>query len=272
MEWNLTGEELWDELRLRGYTLERVPGEPVVKVERGEKVQGIVIKDDYLQQIMGNAYSGLSDTVYVTGVYMDEGYRNKLGPDPFKVGQEPRYTHLPGAEAIHFRYEIDNNRSSSYSTPLQASLWLGDVKEMDLFSQDITVKPFENLTMEWDFDTTELEPSELGYNVNYTVKVKHEALERDIIIDTSYKVVTIIIPVEVDAQTQYEEVESIIKGQPWVTEVVLKSSNYNATTGNNTFIIEINFHSSTHNLTDDEGIMAEEQVFAALRQELGAVI
>ncbi len=214
-----------------------------------------------------NSRWGVYDTIYVTA-----GEREWTA-GPCRILEDIPESPLVKVECggvVHFRYELSNRRLSPYSAPLQASLWVGDVKAMELFSQDVRIKPFGKVIVEWDFDTKELKPHELGCDVEEcTVKVQQGEVERDIIVDTRCFFAIWIIPVEVDAQTEYWEVEGIIKSMPWVTEVTQYDSYYNATTGNATFYIEIHLQSLSHNLTDEELLMVEEQMIAALRQELG---
>ena len=129
-----------------------------------------------------DGYLGIYDTFYITA----GEHEQEIAPDywlrskhngysyPYQVGAE-------WGETVHFRYEIDNRRFSSYSTFIYASLWKENKKLFDLFSEDRTIKAFYKTTVEWALDSEELQSR--GFSVGeYTMKVEREGIERKIIV------------------------------------------------------------------------------------------
>ena len=131
-----------------------------------------------------DGYVGIYDTVYVT----TEEYPQDIGPDfwqrqvldyprPYNVGAE-------WGEPVHFQYEIDNRRSSTYTATVDASVWKSNEKVIDLFSQNISISNFDKVTMNWTLSAQELEKAGLGVG-QYTVRIKRgeEELGQGIILD-----------------------------------------------------------------------------------------
>ena len=124
-----------------------------------------------------DGYLGVYDTVYVT----TGEYEQEIGPDYWQ-GSQPRkyaYPYSIGAgwgEPVHFRYEIDNHFSSTYSATVEASVWKSNEKVIDLFSQDVSVAAFDKVTIDWTLPAQELERVGLGVG-EYTVKIKRGEVE-----------------------------------------------------------------------------------------------
>ena len=123
-----------------------------------------------------DGYVGIYDTVYVT----TGEYEQEIGPD-FWQGQRPGsiYPYNIGArwgEPVHFRYEIDNRRSSTYSATVEASVWKSNEKVVDLFNQHILVSNFDKITLDWTLSPEELEGAGLEIG-QYTVKIKRGEVE-----------------------------------------------------------------------------------------------
>ena len=220
-----------------------------------------------------NGFLGVYDTIYVTA----GEYEQTICPESFKYNQEDSHVEVECGEIIHFRYELNNRRFSSYSAPVQASVWIGKQKVADLFSRDIRIKPFGKVMLEWDFDIVEqLGPESIVGT--YTVKVKRGEVERNVIVEVSSPVIARHIELEVDEQTSYLEVESIIRSFPWVTEVRLEGSytgvdlytGKQIPEGKKVLRITIVYQSFSHALTYEEVGIIQEQMLAALYQELGA--
>lgn len=124
-----------------------------------------------------DGYLGIYDTVYVTA----EEYEQRIEPD-FWQGTPPgkyAYPYSIGAkwgEPVHFRYELDNRRFSTYSATVEASVWQSNEKVIDLFHQNISVSKFDKFTMEWTLSAQELERANLEIG-QYTVKIRRGELE-----------------------------------------------------------------------------------------------
>jgi len=137
-----------------------------------------------------DAYLGVYDTIYVTvGEYEQKieaaywqqpegfwptGYENAW-PIGATVGQK-----------ITFRYEIENHQFSTYSTPVQASVWKENEKVDDLFSGDVSIGRFGKEVVEWSLATEELPGLIPGWPAQYTVKINLGDIERKIILDLYY--------------------------------------------------------------------------------------
>lgn len=112
-----------------------------------------------------DAYIGVYDTLYVT----EEGWEREMVFDrPY-----PEHIGADYGEAVFFSYEITNHRFKGYDTYIEASVWRGKEKNLTLFSANKSIKPFENITIEWVLETGKLEP-----NTNYILKIKTDDFER----------------------------------------------------------------------------------------------
>jgi len=114
-----------------------------------------------------DAYIGVYDTLYVT----ERGWEFEIAfdrPYPQYIGGDEDY-----GETISFSYEITNHRFKEYDTYIEASVWRGKEKNITLFSANKSIKPFENITIEWVLETEKLEP-----NTNYLLKIKTVDFER----------------------------------------------------------------------------------------------
>ena len=131
-----------------------------------------------------DGYVGIYDTVYVT----TEEYPQEIGPDFWQrqVLDYPRpySVRAEWGEPVHFQYEIDNRRFSTYAATVEASVWKRNEKVVDLFNQDILVSAFDKSVMSWVLPAEELEKAGLGVG-EYTVKIKRgeEELGQGIILD-----------------------------------------------------------------------------------------
>ena len=135
-----------------------------------------------------DGYMGIYDTVYVTA----GEWERKIAPDywqrqlrgyayPYHVGA------IKWGETVHFRYQIDNRRFSTYSTTVEASVWKSNEKVVNLFSQNISVSAFDKVTVDWTLPAQELEKAGLGIG-EYTVRIKRGEVElgRGIILGFRY--------------------------------------------------------------------------------------
>jgi len=79
---------------------------------------------------------------------------------------------------------IENHKSASYSADVQASLWKGNEKVVDLFSQSVSVGPFREAEVEWVLSSEDLGiPVPVsGQSYDYTVRVNRGDVERRIIV------------------------------------------------------------------------------------------
>ena len=85
---------------------------------------------------------------------------------------------------ISFEYVIENHKSSTYSADIQASVWQGDERLIDLFSQDVSTKPFREAIMEWTLSSEDIGITDpvAGESYDYTVRVNRGDVERRIIV------------------------------------------------------------------------------------------
>jgi hypothetical protein len=89
---------------------------------------------------------------------------------------------------ISFDYVIENHQSSAYSGHIEASVWQENRKLIDLFSQDVLVRPFREETVEWTLSSEQIGITEpvTGYSYTYTVLVNRGDVERRIIVSYYY--------------------------------------------------------------------------------------
>ena len=89
---------------------------------------------------------------------------------------------------ISFEYVIENHQSSTYSALIEASVWQEDRRIIDLFSQDVLVRPFSEAKVKWTLSSEDLGitapvPRE---SYDYTVQVDRGDVERRIITSFYY--------------------------------------------------------------------------------------
>ena len=128
-----------------------------------------------------DGYLGIYDTFYITA----NEHEQEISPDYWLHSKRGySYPYHVGAEwgkTVRFRYEIDNRRFSSYSTPIKVSIWKENEKILDLFSEDKLIKPFDKVMVEWTLDSEQLQSQ--GFSAGeYTVKIEREGVERMIIV------------------------------------------------------------------------------------------
>jgi len=125
-----------------------------------------------------DGYMGIYDTLHIT----TGEYEQTVEPDHWDryVGYKPSVETAWG-DKVFFSYEVDNRRFSSYVTPIQASVWKEDEKVIDLFSEEKSIEPFDEVKVEWTLTSQELEKAGWGID-DYTVKISHGDVERKIIV------------------------------------------------------------------------------------------
>ncbi len=137
-----------------------------------------------------DAYLGVYDTIYVTvGEYeqkIEADYWQR--PEGFwPTGYENAWPiGATVGDKITFRYEIENHQFSTYSTPVQASVWKENEKIDDLFSGDVSIGRFGKAVVEWPLSSEELPGLIPGWPAQYTVKINLGDIERKIILDLNY--------------------------------------------------------------------------------------
>ena len=89
---------------------------------------------------------------------------------------------------VIFEYVIENHTSSAYSDQIEASLWQKGERIIDLFSQDVSVRPFDETSVEWKLSSDDLgvDGPTAEYSYVYTVVVNRGEVEREIIVDFYY--------------------------------------------------------------------------------------
>jgi hypothetical protein len=127
-----------------------------------------------------DGYMGIYDTVYVTAGEREQ----KIESDVWLREDKFWSSGVNRGEKAFFRYEVDNRRFSGYTADIEASLWRSQEKIQDLISQPLAIDAFNKGQLEWVIDTTELVPSDAPpeQSYEYTVIIKREQLERDVII------------------------------------------------------------------------------------------
>lgn len=135
---------------------------------------------------IADGYLGIYDTIYITAGEREQ----KVEPDFWLRWDRSWSTGVNWGEKVFFRYEVDNRRFSTYSTPIQASVWKENEKVIDLFSGDKSIRPFDKLMVEWTLSTQDLEKAGFGADrdTKYTVKIKHGEVERRIVVNFPYPV------------------------------------------------------------------------------------
>jgi len=124
-----------------------------------------------------DGYTGIYDTVYIITGEREQ----QIDPDYWQNQRSgysyPYYIGATAGEPVHFRYDIDNRRFSTYSTTVEASVWKSNERMADLFSQSVSVSAFDKVTMEWTLPAEMLETPVPGVALEYTVKIKRGEIE-----------------------------------------------------------------------------------------------
>ncbi len=138
-------------------------------------------------------YLGVYDTVYI----QSGEYEQVAGPEVWKTGNS-RYPYSTGAtwgDPVGFRYEINNRWFSSYTAPVDVSLWRSNEKVLQLLHQDVSIPAFKSTELQWTLTPQALQGAGLGVG-QYTVKITRggQELGQGIIIgfNTAYPPKTII--------------------------------------------------------------------------------
>ena len=124
-----------------------------------------------------DGYMGLYDTVYVTTGEREQQIDPDYWQHQLRGYAYPYYIGATWGEPVHFRYEVDNRRFSTYSTTVEASVWKSNEKVADLFSQGISVSAFDKVTMKWTLPAEMLETPAPGIALEYTVKIRRGEVE-----------------------------------------------------------------------------------------------
>jgi len=137
-----------------------------------------------------DAYLGVYDTVYVTVGEWEQKIEAAYWQRPegsWPTGYENAWPiQATVGDQIPFRYEIENHQFSTYSAPVQASVWKENEKVDDLFSGDISIGRFGKEVVEWSLATEELPGLTPGWPAQFTVKINLGDIERKIILDLYY--------------------------------------------------------------------------------------
>ena len=124
-----------------------------------------------------DGYMGIYDTLYIT----TGEWEQQIDPDYWQNQRRgyayPYYLSAIWGEPVHFRYEIDNRRFSTYSTTVEASVWKSNEKVVDLFRQEISVSAFDNVIVEWILPADTPERPALGVVPEYTLKIRRGEME-----------------------------------------------------------------------------------------------
>lgn len=133
-----------------------------------------------------DGYLGVYDTLYVTVQEREQ----KIEPDYWQRTWVKEQGYNIGAEwgePFYFRYEIDNRTFSTYLTNVETSVWKSGEKIIQLLDENMSVDPFEEVTVDWTLRAEELE--EAGFEAGgYTVRIKHGEVERKIVVSFHYPV------------------------------------------------------------------------------------
>lgn len=144
-----------------------------------------------------DGYLGIYDTVYVTAredtekIEADYWLRQQPEYYPERAGEdEIAYCCIEAnaGDTIFFRYQIANHQSATYSTDIQASVWRENEKVVDLFSGDVSIEPFDDATVEWEFPSDDLKIADIETErfVRFTVRINRGDVERRIIVEFFY--------------------------------------------------------------------------------------
>ena len=127
-----------------------------------------------------DGYLGIYDTVYIT--YQEREQR--IAPDYWQDSWVEERGYSMGAEwgeSMRFRYEIDNRGFSTYAAVVKASVWKSGEEIIELSDENVSVAPFDRVSVDWILLAVELEKA--GYGIGeYTVKIEHNEVERKVVV------------------------------------------------------------------------------------------
>lgn len=128
-----------------------------------------------------DGYLGIYDTIYMKTGERETTIETEYWLDSYPRPSKAYYMGIDWGEEAFFRYEIANRRFSSYETPIKVSLWKGNEKIIDLFSEDKSIKPFDEMVVEWTLDSEELQARGFGVG-EFTMKIERNGMVREMIL------------------------------------------------------------------------------------------
>lgn len=142
-----------------------------------------------------DGYMGVYDTVYLTTGEREQ----KIDADTWRYGDNYLSAGVNRGEKTFFRYEIDNRRFSSYSANIEVSVWRSQEKISDLGTYPVSIGAFDKQEITWAVDAAAiLLPDALPeQSYEYTVSIKREEIERNIILRINPAVYPEIRPIAV---------------------------------------------------------------------------
>jgi hypothetical protein len=130
-----------------------------------------------------DGYLGIYDTLYITGQEHEQVIEPDYWQQPW-VKESGYTTGTRKGEPVYFRYKIDNRTFSTYSSGIEASVWKGGEKIMQMLDEDIQVASFEDVILDWALRVEDLEKAGfvVGEYGEYTVRISLGEVERKIIL------------------------------------------------------------------------------------------
>ncbi len=132
-----------------------------------------------------DGYMGIYDTVYIVAGEREQTIKADFWLRRYRASPPAYHISVEWEEKVFFCYEVDNRQFSTYSTPIQASVWKENEKLLDLFSEDESIKPFDKVRVEWTLDSEQLQSRGFSQG-EYTVKIERKRVERKIRIGYHY--------------------------------------------------------------------------------------
>lgn len=130
-----------------------------------------------------DGYMGVYETVTVT----TQEREDVIDPEHWLRDDYTGYTWAEEGQDIHFGYELDNRRFTSYSANVEAAVWFGETKQEVLIAQAVTVGAFDKEELSWTVDTGTLRPAEnaAANDFEFSVIITRDGVERRIVVHVS---------------------------------------------------------------------------------------
>ncbi|MBM3142470.1 MAG: hypothetical protein FJ005_05420 [Chloroflexi bacterium] len=130
-----------------------------------------------------DGYLGIYDTLYITV----QEHEQVIEPDYWQqswVKESGYTTGTRKGEPVYFRYKIENRSFSTYLSNVEASVWKGGKKILQMLDEDVQLAPFEDVTLDWTLRVEDLEKAGFwaGEYGEYTVRIELGQVERKIIL------------------------------------------------------------------------------------------
>ena len=130
-----------------------------------------------------DGYLGVYDTIYITFGEHEQKIEAYSWREPW-VKEQGYGIGTSWGEPVYFKYEIANRTFSTYQADVEASVWKSGEKILQLSDENVSVTPFNEVTVNWKLLSEDLkeEGSKVGEYREYTVRIRLGEVERKVVL------------------------------------------------------------------------------------------